>query len=75
MKMTLSMTVREFCRSVKLNRLFVDLEQAYLQTAGRNAGRAERDSWAGSLPRLSGVLELCELSDSVRIGHEVRVPY
>jgi len=69
------MSVREFCRSVKLNRIFVDLERAYADTTGRSAGRAERDSWAGSLPRLSGALELYELPESVCVGLEVQVPY
>jgi type I restriction system adenine methylase HsdM len=74
-KPTLSLPVREFCRSIKVNRLFSDLESAYVQSTGRNPSVAKRDAWTHGLPRLSGVLELCDLPESVYVGLEVQVPY
>ncbi|MDP2367244.1 DNA/RNA helicase domain-containing protein [Rhodoferax sp.] len=69
------MPVRDFCRAVKSNRVFSELERAYHAETGRKVGRAELDSWAGSLPRLSGVLELSDFSESVYVGLEVQIPY
>jgi hypothetical protein len=69
------MPVKEFCRSVKSNQLFDILERAFRQATGRTIGRSERDSWVGSLPRITGVLELRELSESVHVGLEVQIPY
>lgn len=69
------MSVQEFCRGIKTNRVFAELEAAYVTTAGRSPAPAERRSWDGSLPRLTGALELAELPDSVYIGLEVPLPY
>ena len=75
MKPTLCMPVADFVRSVKTNRIFVDLEQAFFTATGRSVGPGERASWLGSLPRLSGALELAALPDSTFIGLEARIPY
>lgn len=75
MRPVLILPVREFCLGVKSNKLFAALESAYRSVMGRSVGRAERDSWNGSLPRLSGLLELCELPDTVLVGLEVQIPY
>jgi hypothetical protein len=75
MKPILILPVRDFCHGVKTNRLFVTLETAYRDAMGCSVGRAERDSWNASLPRLSGLLELCEIPESVLVGLEVRIPY
>lgn len=75
MKLALNLPVREFCRLAKSNQLFVDLERAFLLATGRNVGPSERASWAGSLPRISGILELVDLDSSVHIGLEVQIPY
>ncbi|MEI9988468.1 MAG: hypothetical protein WDM86_00370 [Rhizomicrobium sp.] len=75
MRPTLILPVREFCYAVKSNRLFAILETAYRDAVGCSVSQAERASWNGSLPRLSGLLELCELSDSVLVGLEVQLPY
>lgn len=72
---TIAMPVAEFCDSVRSNKLFVELERAYITATGRNVGRAERDSWYGSLPRLSGLLDLCRLPASTYIALEVQIPY
>jgi len=75
MKPTLILPVREFCHAVKSNRLFADLETAYRDAIGCSVSQTERASWNGSLPRLSGLLELCELPDTVLVGLEVQLPY
>ena len=75
MKFALNLPVKDFCRLVKSNQLFVELEKAFLLTTGRNVGPSERNSWAGSLPRISGVLELRDLADSVHVGLGVQIPY
>lgn len=69
------MSVREFCHGVKTNRVFSELEAAYVAVAGRSPPPSERRSWDGSLPRLTGALELAKLPDSVYIGLEVPLPY
>jgi hypothetical protein len=69
------MPVGDFCRSVKTNRVFTTLERAFFEATGRSVGPAERASWLGSLPRLSGAIELAELPDSTFIGLEVQIPY
>lgn len=69
------MPVRDFCHAVKSNRLFPLLETAYRAAVGCSASQAEQASWYGSLPRLSGLLDLCELPDSVLVGLEVQLPY
>jgi hypothetical protein len=74
-KTTLMMSVGEFCHEVKTNRVFGKLEQAFLECMGHMPGPAERDSWTGSLPRLSGVIELAKIPTNVLIGLEVQVPY
>ena len=68
------MPVSDFCRSVKTNRVFGDLERA-LASAGRGVSPAERASWSGSLPRLSGAIELAEVPAETFIGLEVQIPY
>jgi len=68
------MSVREFCTGVQNNRVLSDLKQACYD-AGIGVGSAEQASWANSLPRLMGVVQLAELPDSVHIGLEVPVPY
>ena len=75
MRATLSMSVGEFCRSVKTNRVFAQLEHAFFAATGRSVGPAERASWQGSLPRLSGAIELARLPDATFIGLEVNIPY
>lgn len=75
LKQALHMSVREFCHGVKTNRVFSDLEQAFFEVHGRTVGWSEKASWSGSLPRLSGVLELAGLTDTVHIALEVPVPY
>ncbi len=69
------MSVRDFCYAVKTNRIFTDLERAYFAAMGRTAIPAEQASWVGSLPRLSGAIELAELPEGVNIGLEVKIPY
>jgi hypothetical protein len=73
-KPAVCLSVAEFCRSVKTNRIFTDLEDAF-SAAGRSVAQNERQSWQGSLPRLSGALELAALPGSTYIGLEVQVPY
>ena len=75
MKPTICMPVVDFFRSVKTNRIFTDLDQAFFSATGRSVGPGERASWFGSLPRLSGALELAGLPDSTFIGLEVQIPY
>ncbi len=75
MKPILSMPVRDFCRAVKSNSVFSQLERAYLAAMGRAVGPAERASWFGSLPRLSGAIELADLPETVEVGLEVQIPY
>ncbi len=75
MKAALSVPVGDFCRSVKTNRVFAELEQAFFAVMGRSVGPAERASWMGSLPRLSGALELAALPTDAFIGLEVQIPY
>lgn len=72
---TVSMPVGEFCHAVKTNQVFSTLEQAFFRTTGRTVGPAERASWQGSLPRLSGAIELAGLPHSTYIGLEVLIPY
>lgn len=72
---TVSMPVGEFCHAVKTNQVFSTLEQAFFRTTGRTVGPAERASWHGSLPRLSGAIELAGLPHSTYIGLEVLIPY
>lgn len=69
------MPVGEFCRAVKTNSIFSTLDQAFVAATGQHASPSERSSWVGSLPRLSGAIELAELPDSVHIGLEVQIPY
>ena len=71
----LRMSVRDFCHSVKTNRVFADLKRAFASATGRTAGAAEQASWDGSLPRLSGIIELASLPETVQIGLEVQIPY
>jgi hypothetical protein len=72
---TLHLPLHEFSRSIKNNRLFADLEHAFPRITGRKVSPNERPSWAGSLPRLSGVLELGELAASVEVAVEIVIPY
>lgn len=72
---TVSMPVGEFCHVVKTNRVFSMLEQGFFKSTGRTVGPAERASWHGSLPRLTGALELANLPHSTFIGLEVLIPY
>lgn len=74
MKPAVCLSVAEFCRAVKTNRIFSALDEAFA-AAGRWVAPNERHSWQGSLPRLSGALELASLPDSTYIGLEVQVPY
>jgi hypothetical protein len=60
---------------VKTNQIFPNLEAAFRERIGGAVSFAERDSWHASLPRLSGMLELCELPGDVIIGLEVQIPY
>lgn len=75
MRPILRLPLWEFCRAVKTNRIFADLEMAFRERTGGSVSLAERDSWHGSLPRLSGLLELCELPGDVLVGLEVQIPY
>jgi hypothetical protein len=75
MKATISMPIAEFCRAVKTNQIFPALDRAFFDAIGRTVGPAERASWVGSLPRLSGAIELAGLPDSTFIGLEVQIPY
>ncbi len=61
-------------RSVKTNGIFTQLEQAFRAVKGYSVQPAERASWLGSLPRLSGAIELAGLPDSTFIGLEVQIP-
>jgi hypothetical protein len=45
----LTMSVGDFCRAVRSNRIFPDLRRTYLAAAGRTVGPAEQASWSGSL--------------------------
>ena len=72
---TVSLPVRDFCLSVKTNRLFPLLEQAFFDATGRTVGPSEHASWLGSLPRLSGAIGLAALPDGTFIELEVQIPY
>ena len=74
MKPAVCLSVAEFCHAVKTNRIFTALDDAFA-AGGRWVAPNERQSWQGSLPRLSGALELASLPDSTYIGLEVQVPY
>jgi hypothetical protein len=71
----LKLSLRDFCHAVKTNHIFADLEAAFRTRTGGSVSAAERASWHGSLPRLSGLLELCDLPDDVLVGLEVQIPY